>query len=395
MIVRKLKHRALMALGQFMMRSMDSMPYMLFEGKDSSRLLCGQIGSDGVKKVLVVTDKPLVELGIVAQAMSGLAEKGVQAAVYDGVLPDPTYKLVAEGKAMYEREGCDGILAIGGGSSIDAAKVIGVSVTHKGDPQDFVGFGKVRNPIPPLYAIPTTSGTGSEATIGAVISDDETHKKSIIFGASMLPRAACLDIDLLVGLPPHITAATGMDALTHAVEAYIGTWDRGDCQKKSEAAVRMIFKHLPRAYADGNDREAREAMAQAAYMAGQAINQVNVGFVHAIAHQLGAFYGLPHGQANALVMPLVLDCSLEPARERLTELAQMIGRDTAEAFIAAVRELGKTVGIGDKAEGLVREDYPQIVARAIAEGDSYPVPKLLSPREVTGILERLTLGSAD
>ena len=390
MLIRKLKHRALMTLGRLMMPSMDSTPHQLFEGENSSRQLCQQIGRDGLKKVLIVTDKPLVELGIVARASSGLADAGVQAAIYDGVLPDPTYRLVSEGRAMYEREGCDGILAIGGGSSIDAAKVIGVCASHGGDPQDFVGFGKVRQPIPPLYAIPTTSGTGSEATIGAVISDDNTHKKSIIFGAVMLPRATCLDIDLLTGLPAHITAATGMDALTHAVEAYIGTWVRGDCQQQSEAAVKLIFKHLPRAYADGSDRQAREAMAKAAYMAGQAINQVNVGFVHAIAHQLGAFYGLPHGRANALVMPLVLDCSLAAARQGLTELARMIGCDTAEEFVAAVRELNATVGIGSKADGLVSEDYPQIVARAIAEGDAYPVPKLLSPQAVTGILEQLT-----
>lgn len=321
--------------------------------------------------------------------MAGLAEAGVEAVVFDQVEPDPTWKIAAAGTALYVQEACDGILAIGGGSSIDAAKVMGMSVTNSGDPKSYVGFGTVKNPLPPFYAIPTTSGTGSEATMGAVISDNDTHEKSIISGASMLPLAACLDPSLLTGLPPHITAATGMDALTHAVEAYIGVIDRGDCLEKSTAAVKLIFKHLPTACSDGSNLAARDAMAQAAYMAGQAINQVNVGNVHAIAHQLGAFYGVPHGLANAMVMPHVLDLSLEAARERLTELAQLIGRNTAEEFIAAVREMNATVGIGNSIEKIDPTDFPAIIARALAEGDTYPVPQMLTESDVRSLLEKL------
>ncbi len=390
MFLRTLKHNAWISFAGFMMKFTGGPSYMLFAGEGSSRQLCTQIARDGLKKVLVVTDKPLVELGIAGQAMAGLGEAGVATVVYDGVLPDPTYQIVAEGKAVYEREGCDGILAIGGGSSIDAAKVMGLALTHEGDPADYVGFGKVTDPLPPFYAIPTTSGTGSEATMGAVISDNETHEKGIISGGTMLPRASSLDPALLTGLPPHITAATGMDALTHAVEAYIGVWDRGDCMQKAEAAVKLIFKYLPTACNDGSNIEARDAMAQAAYMAGQAINQVNVGNVHAIAHQLGAFYGIPHGLANAMVMPHVLDYSLEDARGRLTELAQMIGRNSAEEFVAAIREMNQAVGIGEKASGLKREDYRALMDRAIAEGDGYPVPHLMREQEMESLLEALT-----
>ncbi len=389
MFLRRLKHNAFIKFVAFMMKFVPGTTYLLFAGEGSSRQLCKHIGYKGLKKVLVVTDKPLMELGIAQQAMAGLAEAGVEAVVFDAVLPDPTYSIVAAGKALYQQEGCDGILAIGGGSSIDAAKVMGVTISHAGEPQDFVGFGKVTGAIPPFYAIPTTSGTGSEATMGAVISDDVTHEKDIISGGSMLPLAACLDAELITGLPPHITAATGIDALTHAVEAYISVWDRGDCMEKSAAAVTLIFDKLPTAYSNGADLAARDAMAQAAYMAGQAINQVNVGNVHAIAHQLGAFYGVPHGLANAMVMPHVLDLSLEPVRQRLGQLAGLIGLNTAEEFIAAIRKLNETVGIGSRIEKMDRADFPTIIQRALTEADGYPVPYMMTENDVQGVLEKL------
>ncbi len=389
MLLRRLKHKSFISFAGFMMKFSPGAAYMLFAGEGSSRQLCRHIGHSGLKKVLVVTDKPLLELGIAQQAISGLAEVGVEAVVFDGVLPDPTYQIVAEGKALYEREDCDGILAVGGGSSIDAAKGMGLALTHEGDPRDYVGFGKVSEAIPPFYAIPTTSGTGSEATAGAVISDNETHEKGVISGAPMLPLATSLDPLLLTGLPPHITAATGMDALTHAVEAYIGVWDRGDCMEKAAAAVKLIFANLEAACTRGGEPAVRDAMAHAAYMAGQAINQVNVGNVHAIAHQLGAFYGVPHGLANSQVMPHVLELSKNAASERLGQLAQLIGRETADDFIAAVRELSRAVGIPEKVEKLDREDFPTIIDRATAEADYYPVPYQMSRADVEGLLNNL------
>ena len=389
MLLRKIKHKAFMSFANFMLKFAPGVSYLVFAGDGSARSLCRHIAHGGSKKVLVVTDKPLVELGIVEQAIAGLAEHAVTAVIYDGVLPDPTYGIVAEGKARYESEGCDALLAIGGGSSIDAAKVIAVSIAHPENPQDLVGFGLVKEELPPLYAIPTTSGTGSEATMGAVISDNETHEKGIISGRTMLPRAACLDASLMTGMPPHITAATGMDALTHAVEAYIGIWDRGDSMEKAATAVKMIFDYLPRAYSNGGDAGVRDAMAQASYLAGQAINQVNVGNVHAIAHQLGALYGIPHGLANASVMPHVLELSKARAGERLTELAQLIGRSTADDFIAAVRELNSSVGIDGKVAVIKSEDYALITERALAEADGYAVPHLMSPDDVHRVLDAM------
>jgi alcohol dehydrogenase class IV len=389
MLLRKLKHNAFISFAGFMLKFTGGAAYMLFAGQGSSRQLCQHIGHSGLKKVLVVTDKPLLELGIAGQAMAGLAEAGVETVIYDGVLPDPTYAIVEAGRAIYESKGCDGILAIGGGSSIDAAKVMGLALTHPGDPKDYVGFGKVKEALPPLYVIPTTSGTGSETTMGAVISDDETHEKGVISGGTMLPVACCLDPDLMTGMPPHITAATGMDALTHAVEGYIGVWDHGNSLDKAAAAVPMIFGNLEQACREGTDIAARNNMAHAAYMAGQAINQVNVGNVHAIAHQLGAFYKVPHGLANAMVMPHVLELSKEAASARLADLARSIGGETAEDFIAAVRELNAAVGIPAKLDELRPEDYDAIAERANAEADGYPVPLMFSPQDVITVLKEL------
>jgi alcohol dehydrogenase len=388
--LRTLKHKAFINFARFMVNFSPPVSYLAFAGEGSARSLCRHVEHRGVSKLLVVTDKPLVELGVVAQAIAGLADTSVQHAVYDGVTPDPTYAVVENGKAMYLREGCDGLLAIGGGSSIDAAKVIGVAVTHPNDPAEYVGFGKASEEIPPLFAIPTTAGTGSEATMGAVISDTETHEKGIISGKSLLPLAACLDPSLMTGLPPQITAATGMDALTHAVEAYISAWTRGDAREKAAAATRLIYQHLPTACENGSDIRAREAMGHAAYIAGQAINQVNVGNVHAIAHQLGARYGVPHGVANAQVMPHVLRISMPAASARLAELAALVGCNSAEEFVASIQAMNLKLGIPEKVDKLQSSDFDAIAAGALAEADGYAVPYMMSAEDVHSVLSQLT-----
>ena len=390
MDLRTIKHKLFINFARFMVNFAPGATYLAFAGDNSARTLCRHVGRQGVKKVLVVTDKQLVKLGIVEQAISGLAEESVEHAIYDGVTPDPTYHVVAEGKAAYERHGCDGLLAIGGGSSIDAAKVIGVAVSHPNHPQDYVGFGKVKDPIPPLFAIPTTAGTGSEATMGAVISDNETHVKGIISGRSLLPQAACIDPTLMTGMPKQITAATGMDALTHAVEAYISTWTRGDAREKAETAAKLIFANLPKACEDGSDIRARDALAHAAYMAGQAINQVNVGNVHAIAHQLGAHFGVPHGIANAMVMPHVLRASMPEATSRLSELGATLGYNSADDFITAISAMNRKLGIPDKAHGLKPEHFDSITEAALAEADGYAVPHMMTPEEVHQVLSKLS-----
>ena len=389
MLFRKIKHTLLMNLGLFLLKFAPGVSYMAFAGEGSSRSLGKHIALAGLKKPLVVTDKPLLALGVVDKALEGLREAGVEAVIYDGVLPDPTYGIVNEGKAMYESAGCDGLIAIGGGSSIDAAKIIGLSLSVAEHPREFVGFGLVKEAIPPVYAMPTTAGTGSEATMGAVISDDETHEKGVISGAPLQVLAVALDPLLMTGLPPHITAATGMDALTHAVEAFISSWDRGDAYDKAEQATRLIFANIESACQDGSDVQVRDAMAQAAYMAGQAINQVNVGNVHAIAHQLGARFGVPHGQANAMVMPHVLELSKGKVGDRLAALGRSVGYSSADAFIDAIRQLNQRLGMPATVKGLSESDYDAIISGAITEADTYAVRHMMSRNDVRQVLKQL------
>lgn len=399
MFVRKIKHAMYLKLVKTFANLAPSLRHVVFVGPGSSAHLCDHILRTGAKRILVVTDKPLRELGVVDQAIVQLMASDAQVDIFDGVLPDPTYAQVAEGASKAREYNSEVVLAIGGGSSIDAAKVIVVSATSDESPTEWVGFGKYKNEPLKLFAIPTTSGTGSEATIGAVISDTETHTKGIIAGATMLPSAAALDPNLITGLPPHITAATGMDALTHGIEAYIGTWERGTRREDSRIAVKLIFDHLAVAYRDGSNVEARSGVATGAYYAGLAINQVNVGNVHAIAHQLGGKYGIPHGLANALVLPHILEFSVEEAEQQMAELAILVGAGRegeqsgvlAHKFIKAVSDLRTEVGIPDQLEKIQRADFDDLCEAAIAEGDTYPVPRLLDKNSVMSILSSISV----
>lgn len=396
-MLHKLKNTLLFFLARVLTTFSPGVSYMAFAGPGSSRQLCEHIRRSGIRRLLVVTDKPLRELGLVDKALEGFADSDVDIAFYDGVLPDPTFGQVAEGTAILKAHGSEAVLAVGGGSSIDCGKLIACCALTDEDPKEWVGFGKVKHEVVPMYVIPTTAGTGSEATMGAVISDTETHEKSVLSGVSMAVSATALDAELQLGLPPHITAATGMDALTHAIEAYISRWDRGTRKENAERAVRLVFANLPRAYAQGDDLQAREAMVLGAYYAGIAINQVNVGNVHAIAHQLGGKYGIPHGLANAMVLPHVLNWCAEEAVEPLAELADLIGVGAGEpvavrarAFIDAVIGLRDSVGIAPTSDRIQAEDYDYLINLAVTEGTGYFCPKLLDADGARHILTQIT-----
>ena len=370
---------------------------MSFVGAGSTAKLCEHISRLDVDKVLIVTDKPLVELGIVAKAADVLTAQGVEVVIYDGVLPDPTFDLVEAGLSLQQQRQCDCVLAIGGGSAIDTAKTIAAAATNGANARAMVGYFKAKVLPLPLFAIPTTSGTGSEVTFGAVISDATTHEKFIVGDSKIVPKAVALDPELITGLPPAITAATGMDALTHAVEACLSSWASPQNDAYAEMAVKMIFKNLPIAYANGADIEAREQMSIAAYYAGLAINGAAVGNVHAIAHQLGAWYGTPHGLANALVMPEVLRFSKDVAEARLAQLADLLelGKRSdstsikADNFINAVAQLNQTFDIGDKLDAIEDKDITAIAERAVKEGAGYPVPKLMDQQECEEMIRAL------
>lgn len=399
MKLRSIIHFAKLALTRLLMNLMPSTSYLAFIGQDSSAQLCGHVSRSGASRVLVVTDQILVELGVVSQALASINTEQIDVVIFDKVTPDPSFEVVAEGAAMGREHRSDAILAIGGGSSLDAGKMIAASIVSHADPRGWVGFNKLDVTPLPIFTIPTTSGTGSEATLGSVISDLATHQKVVIGDVRMQPSAVAIDSTLLQGMPPAITAATGMDALTHAIEAYVSRWDRGDSRDVAAIAVVLVFENLKRAYSHGGDLDAREGMALAAYYAGMAINQVNVGNVHAIAHQLGAQYGIPHGVANAMVLAPVLRLSSPQADQRLAELARRIGlgakgeadSELAARFICEVDSLRDAVSLPKQAEALLEADFELIIERAVTEGDAYPAPVFFTEQEVRSILQELLM----
>ncbi|HEX4885953.1 MAG TPA: iron-containing alcohol dehydrogenase, partial [Casimicrobiaceae bacterium] len=279
---------------------------VLLVGSGSSARLGQALAGFGHRKVMIVTDRVVAELGLPAALVEALRAGGTKHVVFDEITPDAPIPLIEKGIAFYERHRCDAIVAFGGGSPMDAAKTIALSVANRKHPRKLVGYFKgLRAPVP-LYAVPTTAGTGSEVTVAAVISDPEHGKKLVIADTRLVPAMAALDPVLMLGLPRPVTAATGMDALTHAVEAFIGRWATPHSDRMALAAVGLIYGNLRKAYRRGHDVEARQQMALAATYAGLAFTRANVGYVHAIAHQLGGRYHVPHGLANAILLPVVL-----------------------------------------------------------------------------------------
>jgi alcohol dehydrogenase class IV len=304
------------------------------------------------------------------------------------------------GHAAVRAHGSDALLAVGGGSVIDAAKVIGAMAVTGKSPRKLIGMLKVSKPMLPLFAIPTTAGTGSEVTVAAVVTDPVKHEKSAVIDPKLVPSAAALDPLLMRGMPKHITAATGMDALTHAIEAYLNRWPHAETAFHCRGAVRMIFKYLPRACADGQDMEAREAMALASFYAGLAFTKAYVGYVHAFSHKIGGMYGVPHGLGNAITLPYVLEFLVDSpsARKHLAELAVEIGAGQtgddetvlAQRFVDRVRELNSLVGIPTRMDSLQRNDVPVIARAAMIEAHrDYPVPKNMRLVEAEALLARM------
>ncbi|MEH6589678.1 MAG: iron-containing alcohol dehydrogenase [Halioglobus sp.] len=369
---------------------------LTFCGEGSTEQLVAHIMRSGYKKVLLVTDRPLVELGLAGRVIGPVEASGAEVVVYDGVLPDPTVEIVAGALAMYTQQNCDAVVGLGGGSSIDTAKTVAAAATNGGI-QPIMGLFKVKNLPAPLFAIPTTAGTGSEASWFAVISDSETHQKTGIGAPALLPKATALDPSLMVGLPRSITAATGMDALTHAIETFIAPAANQEVRSLSLPAAEIIFSNLREAYDNGSNLEARESMAIASYYAGISLNISAVGYVHAIAHQLGARYGTPHGLANAIVLPHVLDLNLEAVGPQLAELADAAGlcaagdsdRVKAEKLVAAVRVLNDALDIPVTLEALDPSDIPALVKDAASEARTYSVPTVLTRDQIASILNKL------
>lgn len=376
---------------------------MLFVGETSCDELCDMLINEGSHNVFIVTDAVLNKLGIPAKVTDYLDAKNISYTVYDGVTPDPTFKVVEEGLRQSLAADCDSIIAIGGGSVIDAAKMIAMSQGNNCQPRQLIGILKARKPATPLYCIPTTAGTGSEATLGAVVSDDETHQKALSIDPRMVPLAAAIDPIIMKGMPAHITADTGIDVLTHALEAWMSVNASVETDYYAASAVKSVMHYLPLAYKDGADLKAREEMGIAAHYGGIAFNKAGLGYVHAIAHQLGAYYSIPHGRANAIVLPYVLDINRNATKKRLAELAKKTGivkdsqannSNLTDYFIAQVRDLIEVLNINPTVKGMQVSDFDSIAKAAAKEvSDTYAVPTYMSASEIKDILTKIKQAS--
>ncbi|MDQ0273396.1 iron-containing alcohol dehydrogenase [Cytobacillus purgationiresistens] len=360
----------------------------LLKGPDSILLLSNILKDLSLEKVLIVTDPGIMKLGLLEPLCAKLDQTDILYFIYGKTIPNPTIDNIEEALALYTEQECEGIIAFGGGSVMDCAKGVGARIAQPtlSIPQ-MRGLFKVKKEIPPLFAVPTTAGTGSEGTVAAVLSNPVTHEKYAVNDLSLIPKYAVLDPCLTIGLPPHITAQTGMDALTHAVEAYIGKSNTKETEGYSKHAVALIFKYLFIAYEHGDNLDARTKMLQASYFAGLAFTRAYVGNIHAIAHTLGGFYSVPHGLANAVILPHVLEYYGQSVHQRLAELADLVGitkeqdsiEKKANAFIHEIKQLNKKMQIPNTIEGIQEKDIPVMIDRAYEEANPlYPVPKIFS-----------------
>ena len=348
----------------------------------------------GVERCLLVTDAGLRKLGLTNDLEYTLKQHGIQVFVYDGTVPNPTTKNVADGLVMYLMNNCQALIGFGGGSPMDCAKAIGARVANpKKSLVKMKGVLKVGKKLPPLVAIPTTAGTGSETTLAAVITDEETRHKYAINDFPLIPKYAILDANLTIGLPGKVTSTTGMDALTHAVEAYIGRSTTRRTRECSKQAVKLIFENLETVYKDGGNLEARQNMLHAAYLAGLAFTKSYVGYVHAIAHSLGGKYNTPHGLANAVILPYMLKRYGKTIYKKLYQLGVYVGlfdnnisyQEGAELFIKKIEELNKNMDIPTHLK-IEEADIDELAATAEKEGNPlYPVPKLLTKEQLKEI----------
>ncbi len=396
---KKLWYRINQKVLKFFMRFMNWKEPELLIGENSVLKLPSLIKSKNIDNILVVTDKGLMSIHLLDEMLDELNKEKIRFTVFDDVQPNPTILNVESCKETYLKNGCKGIIAFGGGSPMDCAKAAAARVAKpKQSVRKMRGYLKIHKKLPPLFAVPTTAGTGSETTLASVVSDPLTHEKNAICDPCLRPKYAVLDPKLTIGLPKHITSTTGMDALTHAVEAYIGKSNVKSTREFAIRAIKLLHKNLELAYRDGKNIKARENMLMASYLAGNAFTRAFVGYVHAIAHNLGGLYGTPHGLANAVVLPYVLKWYGKSIYSRLAELSDLIkltnkdesNEAKANAFIDEIKRMNKAMDIPDKFDFIKEDDIKTLVKRALKEGNpGYPVPKIMNEKECEIIIRSL------
>ncbi|SDJ45248.1 Alcohol dehydrogenase, class IV [Ferrimonas sediminum] len=381
--LRQRLYRLWAAIARPIFRSLPIATPEVLSGDQSLDSAIARLAESGYRRPVVITDNVFVTLPVFGRLIDALERYQLTYSVFSDIVPDPDFTLIEAGISHCRQHQFDSVIAIGGGSSIDATKVINGCAHNQINPRKIVGLLKLRKKGAFFVAIPTTAGTGSEATAAAVITDEQSHQKKVVVSLSVVPDLAVLDASLMMGLPPAITAATGMDALTHAMESYLSRFATAETDAMNLASIKRIFTYLPRAFSQGqHDVEARQEMALASHQAGVTFTRTSVGWVHAIAHQLGARYGVPHGLANAMVLPHVLAFYLPFASARMAQMADAIGiegdsdQHKAEALVNAVTELCQTLAITPELTMLKEADLESMSDNIISETyrSPYPVP---------------------
>lgn len=368
------------------------LPYRDPRVLDSVQEVPGCLKAKNINNVLIVTDGFLHISGMLEPLKTALKDSGIGYTIYDEVTPNPTILNVELAREKYLQNGCQGLIGFGGGSAIDCAKAVGARIARPNKPiPKMRGILKVMKPIPFLIAVPTTAGTGSETTLATVITDQNTSHKFPVNDFPLIPRVAVLDPEMTRSLPLHMTSTTGMDALTHAIEAYIGNSTTKQTRRDALEAARLIAENLENAYRDGNDMTARANMLHAAFLAGGAFSKSYVGYCHAVAHSLGGQYHIPHGLANAVLLPYVLEAYGASAHKKCKDIAiamHLADAATAEdiaagRLIAEIRRMNAAMNIPTKLPGIRSEDIPKLAAYADNEANPlYPVPKLMDAKEL-------------
>ncbi|ADG81722.1 iron-containing alcohol dehydrogenase [Thermincola potens] len=370
------------------------MPPVSLMGAGAAKQTGDQVKNFG-RKALIVTDEFLANSGMAEQIAGYIKGAGVEVEIYPGAEPNPTDKNVHEGVELLKEKGCDVIVSLGGGSPHDCAKGIGIVATNGGCIRDYEGIDKMTRPMLPLIAVNTTAGTASEMTRFAIITNTDTHVKMAIVDWRCTPNVAINDPLLMISMPPSLTAATGMDALTHAVEAYVSTIATPVTDSAALMAIRLIARNLREAVANGDNFEARDKMAYAEFLAGMAFNNASLGFVHAMAHQLGGLYNLPHGVCNAILLPHVERFNLIAAPERFAHIAEAMGenisglsvRDAADVAIEAIEILAEDIGIpaGLTELGVKEDDLALMAENAMKDATSFTNPRKATLEDIIQI----------
>ena len=374
-------------------------PSVNFMGPGCLKVIGERAKMLGGKKVLIVTDKFLrtQENGAVEQTIKYLTEAGLEVVIYDGTEPNPKDTNVADGLKIFKDENCDMIVTVGGGSSHDCGKGIGIAATHEGDLYEYAGIETLTNALPPILAVNTTAGTGSEVTRHCVITNTKTKVKYVIVSWRNLPLVSFNDPELMIGKPAGLTAATGMDALTHAVEAYVSKDANPVTDASAIQSIKLISNNLRQAVAMGENLEARTNMAYASLLAGMAFNNANLGYVHAMAHQLGGLYDMPHGVANAMLLPHVCKYNIISNPQKFADIAEFMGEnivglsvhEAAEKAIDAMFRLSKDIGIPTslKEMGIKEEDFEYMAEMALKDGNAFSNPRKGNKQDIINIFK--------